>query len=132
MMNALTLPEEEFSDLRDRAAYVYATGALPTHLRTYMTSLLNKITRYSRAPASLDRRAGNLSIPRTQASVLALDDHPMISKVKTYIQEGYKIQVSRDPRTRRPFGKVFMYRRNRNGILDRLTVQSDGSVLSTW
>jgi hypothetical protein len=36
---------EGFYDLRDRAAYVHVTGAMPTHLRTYMSELLNKISR---------------------------------------------------------------------------------------
>lgn len=41
LREVLTDPDsKEFSDLRDRMAYVYITGAFPTHLRSYFTNLL--------------------------------------------------------------------------------------------
>lgn len=123
---------KEFDDLRDRAAYVYATGSYPTHLRAYMTSLLSKITRYSRNPVSLDRRLGSMAVDETRAQQLGLDEHPMVVKVRGFIKQGYRIQLSRDDETsRRPYTKVFLWRRARHG-LERITVQSDGSVKDGW
>jgi hypothetical protein len=123
---------KDFDDLRDRAAYVYVTGSYPTHLRSYMTSLLAKITRYSRNPVSLDRRLGSMAVDETRATQLGLDEHPMVTKVRDFIKAGYRIQLSRDDETtRRPYTKVFLWRRARHG-LERITVQRDGSVKDGW
>jgi hypothetical protein len=125
--------DKEYTDLRDRAAYVHATGSFPTHLRTYMTALLRKVSSYSRTPVSLDGRVGSLKIAEENIKRLGLDDHPMIRKVRGYVAHGYKIQVSRDPKTRRPYTKVFLYRESAPGAgTERLTVQADGSVKEGW
>jgi hypothetical protein len=135
MEEAATIPVEpntkDYDDLRDRAAYVYATGTLPTHLRTYMTSLLSKITRYNRSPVAMDGAGGHLEVARRNAALLDLDDHPMVRRVRDYVKEGYRIQVSRDLKARRPYGKVFMFREGPKGF-DQITVQNDGSVLNRW
>jgi hypothetical protein len=123
---------KEFEDLRDRAAYVYVTGSFPTHLRTYMTALLRKLTRYSRTPVSLDRRLGSMQIAQENIVRLGLEDHPLVRKVREYIDKGYQIQLSReDFTTRRPYTKVFMYKRVGMGF-DRVTVQYDGSIKDEW
>lgn len=123
---------KDFNDLRDRAAYVYATGTFPTHLRTYMTALLSKITRYSRTPVSLDRRIGSLQIVEDNIQRLSLEDHPMTRKVREYIQKGYRIELDRDSlKNRRPYTKVFLWR-NAGAGTERITVQSDGSVKDGW
>lgn len=123
---------KDFEDLRDRAAYVYVTGSYPTHLRTYMTAMLRKITRYSRTPVSLDRRLGSMQIAQDNVVRLGLEDHPMVRKVREYLDKGYRIQLSRDDiTTRRPYTKVFMFKRTGLGF-DRLTVQCDGSIKDEW
>lgn len=123
---------KDFEDLRDRAAYVYVTGSYPTHLRTYMTAMLRKITRYSRTPVSLDRRLGSMQIAQENVVRLGLEDHPMVRKVREYLDKGYRIQLSRDDiTTRRPYTKVFMFKRTGLGF-DRLTVQCDGSIKDEW
>jgi hypothetical protein len=136
MTNATSIPAtldpKVKDDLRDRAAYVYATGTLPTHLRSYMTGILSKITRTSRKPTAFDQRGGTLAIAKKNAQALGLDDHPMVKQVRDFVNQGYNIQVSRGLRTRRPFGKVFMWRRDRTGALEHITVQNDGSVLNRW
>jgi hypothetical protein len=123
---------KDYEDLRDRAAYVYVTGSYPTHLRTYMVSLLRKITRYSRSPVSLDRRLGSLAVDDTRAKQLGLDEHPMVTKVREFVKDGYRIQLSRDDASsRRPYTKVFLWKRTGGGM-QQITVQSDGSVKDGW
>lgn len=122
---------KEFEDLRHRAAYVYATGWLPTHLRDHMRALLAKVTRYSRTPSALDRNSGSVQITKTRAKQLGLDEHPMVAKTREYVENGYRIQARRGPKARRPYGKVFMIREGDNGM-EHVTIQSDGSVLDHW
>jgi hypothetical protein len=129
MMGIDTLPvtpgTKEFHDLRDRAAYVHVTGAMPTHLRSYMTDLLNKISRFTAGGSN------SLEIARQNAVLLGLEDHPMVSKVREFLADGYQVMVSRELKSRRPFGKVFLWKQT-DGQLSRITVQQDGSVLSQW
>lgn len=120
---------KDFQDLRDRAAYVYVTGSLPTHLRTLMNSLLRKVTNYSRQPVSLDGRLGSLQLDPGTIEALSLNTHPLIKKVNEYLRQGYRISVVREHQTRRPYSKVLLIN-GRTG--DRLTVQADGSVKDSW
>jgi hypothetical protein len=131
MSTSETMPvapgSKDFYDLRDRAAYVHVTGAMPTHLRSYMTELLNKISRFT------GPKGGNsIEIARQNASMLGLEDHPMVKTVRDFLNDGYQIMVARDLKARRPYGKVFLWKDLGHGALSRVAVQSDGSVLSTW
>jgi hypothetical protein len=119
---------KDFKDLRDRAAYVYATGSFPTHLRTLMTSLLQKLSRYSRTPVSLDGNLGSMKLNEESIALLELENHPLVRKVKDYVSRGYRIEVAREMKARRPYSKILMV----NGSGDRLTVQVDGSVKEGW
>lgn len=123
---------KEYTDLRDRAAYVYATGTFPTHLRTYFTSLLRAVTRYSRKPVSLDGRTGSMQVLPENIQALNLDQHPMVKKVRDYISKGYHIQVAQDVRARRPYSKVFLFKKEPGGHTDLVTVQVDGSIKDGW
>jgi hypothetical protein len=132
-MGELTsIPVEEgtkdFVDLRDRAAYVYATGSFPTHLRSPMMALLNKVARYTRGAASVGGAQGSIEIAKRNVELLGLNEHPMVAEVRIRASKGYRVHVARDLKARRPFGKVFMA--GPGG--DRITVQSDGSVLNRW
>jgi hypothetical protein len=122
---------KDYQDFRDRAAYVYATGSFPTHLRNYMSALLSRVTRYSRTPVSMDHRQGSMQLQEEIIRELGLDQHPMIRKVRDYVKQGYKIQVSRDLKARRPYSKVFLYRESGTGT-DLLTVQADGAIKDRW
>jgi hypothetical protein len=77
MSTSETMPvapgSKDFNDLRDRAAYVHVTGAMPTHLRTYMTELLNKISRFTGA------KGNSIEIARQNATMLGLENHPMVT-----------------------------------------------------
>lgn len=120
---------KDFQDLRDRAAYVYVTGSIPTHLRTLMNSLLRKLTRYSRTPVSLDGRLGSMQLDAGSIAALSLDAHPLTKKVRQYLNDGYRIAVARDHKSRRPYSKVLLLH-PASGI--RLTVQADGSIKDGW
>lgn len=119
---------KDYQDLRDRAAYVYVTGSIPTHLRALMNSLLRKITRYSRQPVSLDRRLGSMQLDESSIEALDLHDHPMIKKVRGYLDQGYTLAVRRTNTTRRPYSKVLM--QGTRG--EKITVQIDGSIKDGW
>jgi hypothetical protein len=120
---------KDYQDLRDRAAYVYATGSIPSHLRTLMTSLLVRLTKYSRTPVSMDRRIGSMELSQEMIRTFGLDSHPMIVKVRSYVESGYRIQVARDVKARRPYSKVFLWK---PGSDEKITVQIDGSVKEGW
>ena len=61
------------------------------------------------------------------AERLALDDHPMVRKVREYIDHGYVILTSLGPNRRKPYTKIFLC----NGG-EQITVQIDGSILDHW
>lgn len=116
-----------FNDFRDRAAYAFATGTYPSHLRPFFTQALSLVTTPSTAPTALDGLSGVLKVDEDVSSRLGLGDHPMVRKVRAQVADGFRIRASRGPNSRRPFTKVFMHK----GAL-RLTVQIDGSVLDGW
>jgi hypothetical protein len=122
---------KEYQDFRDRAAYVYATGTFPTHLRRFFTALLAKATRYQRHPVSLDSQFGSMKITPQVARALKLEEHPMIRKAREYVNQGYRIRVARELTARRPYSKLFLYARARTGT-KQVTVQADGSVKEGW
>lgn len=122
---------KDFQDLRDRAAYVYCTGTFPTHLRTFMMSLLRIATHYQLKPVALDGRSGSMELTPEVRAALDLEDHPMVSRVRDFVEDGYKIFFQRDLSERRPYSKVLLYKKERSGI-HKIVVQADGSILDGW
>lgn len=122
---------KDFVDLRDRAAYVYCTGTFPTHLRSYMMSLLRIATHYQLKPVALDGRSGSMELTPEIVKALDLDHHPMVARVRDFVEDGYKIFFQRELNERRPFSKVLMYRKDGRNM-HKLIVQSDGSILDGW
>jgi hypothetical protein len=119
----------EYQDLRDRAAYVLVTGSYPTHLRNLMNSLLRKLTRYSRQPVSLDGRIGSMRLDQEAIERLDLEAHPMVRKTKEFLGKGYRIQVAKDLRARRPFSRIKLLH---PVTKDQIIVQADGSIREGW
>jgi hypothetical protein len=117
-------------DIRDRAAYVYITGSFPTHLRHNYNAVLRAITSIFRTPMALDRQGGTIGVQPEAVTDLALEQHPMVKMVRRYILDGYVIQTARNVVSRRPYSKVFMYRRTDPS--DRITINVDGSVKQAW
>ena len=123
---------KEYIDLRDRAAYAYATGAFPSHLRKTFTGMLRMIMTYSREPESLDGSSGSMKIDPEVVEALELNNHPMIRKTREFIERGYKIQVARGLTARRPYTKLFLFSEADDRPQDKVTIQVDGSVKEGW
>jgi hypothetical protein len=118
--------DKAFKDLSDRAAYMFITGAYPSHLRGDANRWLGLISRSGCSPSTLCS-LGPLRVAQPIADRLGLEFHPMVLKVREMLEEGYQIVLSRESSHRRPYGKIFLYK-NR----DRITVQVDGSILYAW
>ncbi|QIG76075.1 hypothetical protein EVC24_054 [Rhizobium phage RHph_I4] len=117
-------------DIRDRAAYVYITGSFPTHLRRNYNAVLRAITSVFRTPMALDQRSGTIGVTNEAIADLELENHPMVKMVRRRILDGYVIQAARNVVSRRPYSKVFLYKRTDPS--DRITVQVDGSTKEGW
>jgi hypothetical protein len=79
---------------------------------------------------ALDRQGGTIGVQPEAVTDLALEQHPMVKMVRRYILDGYVIQTARNVVSRRPYSKVFMYRRTDPS--DRITINVDGSVKQAW
>lgn len=132
IVRASAIPQDrdskEYADFRDRAAYMFCTGAFPTHLRTHFTALLRAVSRYQGKPASLDGRVGNMHLDPAVVQELGLEDHPMVRKTREFVSRGYKIILAQSLKDRRPFSKVRLI--GPSG--DKVTVQIDGSLKDIW
>lgn len=117
-------------DIRDRAAFVYITGSFPTHLRRNYMAVLRAVTSYFRTPTALDHESGAIGISDEVVKDLSLEDHPMVKVVRQYLANGYVIQPARNVVSRRPYSKVFLYKKDDPN--ERATVQIDGSVKTNW
>lgn len=110
---------KKYCDLRDRAAYVFVTGTLPSHLRTFFTRALVLIIRM--------HRSGSFKVDEFIVEHMALENHPMVIKVREYLACGWRIQVSKGPNSRKPFSKILVHRGGK-----QKTIQIDGSVKDGW
>lgn len=124
--------EKFYEDMVDRAAYIYTTGTFPSHLRRTYTDVLRGITEPYRKPSSLDGRHGRTILKPQVAEDMQIERHPMVRAVREKLRECYLIQPSRGFGTRRPFWRVFMFRLDGKQMVDRITVQGDGSVKKGW
>ena len=77
-----------FRALRDRAAYIFITGCMPTHLHPETYELLLLVSEVSRGATSLDGRSGAFVIIEEAATRLNLDSHPMVAKVRELLVDG--------------------------------------------
>lgn len=112
-----------FNDLRDRVAYMYVTGAHPTHMRPFFTGALNVVS-------EMDDRSGRFGphrIDRSAAYVLDLDKHPMVVEARRLSAQGWRLVVSLGPNCRRPYGNLYFSREQY-----RLTLNSDGWAKPGW
>lgn len=114
---------KRFADLRDRVAYMYVTGAHPTHLRPFFTGCLNFLSRAR--PAS--GRFGPLLIDSSAVYTLGLNHHPMVVEGRRLASEGWRLVVSLGANERRPHGNLYFASGQ-----DRLTVNSEGWIRPGW
>lgn len=122
---------KDYADLRDRAAFVFVTGTLPTHLRTTMTGLLRSMSQVRQEPTALDGLTGSIKLEPHCARSLRVENHPMVEKVKEFIAEGYFVAATRELKSRRPFSRVFLYRES-GGEVFKMTVHSNGAIREGW
>jgi hypothetical protein len=106
---------------------MYITGTYPSHLRTFFTRVLGHMAKMTNRATSMDGRSGNMLLDEDGVRRLHLDDHPMVLKVRKYLDQGYRITVSRGATSRKPYRKIFLAKGG-----DEITVQIDGSVLDHW
>lgn len=113
----------DFSDLRDRVAYMYVTGAHPTNMRSFFTGALNVLSERTNAPG----RFGPFLIDSTAVYTLGLTRHPMVVEARRLMSEGWRLVVSLGPNRRRPFGNLYFSREQH-----RLTLHSEGWIKAGW
>lgn len=117
----------------DRAAYVYITGNLPSHLRPWATRALVQITREYPRPTSLDGLHGHRQLKEDAIRDLRLNEHDMVGAVRQRVEEGYRIKPSRGHNTRRGYSKIFMFRPLPDGAMhDQITVTLEGAIKRGW
>lgn len=122
---------KDLKDMRDRAAYVFVTGTHPSHLRRTWTQILSRVSRLSGTAAALDGRPTSLQLDQRIVVKLDLENHPMVTKVREYVARGYRITISLGANERKPYTKIYLSR-GTGDVMDRVTVQIDGSVLDHW
>jgi hypothetical protein len=121
-----------WADIRDRAAYVLVSGALPTHLRPGSVRLLRQMTEISKAPSAIDGSAGAVKLRPSYVQSFRLQEHPLVLQARRYVKEGYHLSVSRGPNERRPFGRVWLYRPVDQTRAYKATIHSSGAVQAGW
>lgn len=122
-----------YTDVVDRAAYMYVTGCFPSHLRSTYTDVLRVISGPCRWPPSLDRRSGDRKLLDEVVADMQLERHAMVAAVRRKISQGYVIQPSLGFGTRRNYWKTFMFRPTSDGrIALKVTVQGDGAEKQGW
>ena len=112
-----------FADLRDRVAYMYLTGAHPTHMRPLFTGALNVLSE----TVNSSSRFGPHRIDRSAVYELDLSEHPMVVEARRLMAEGWRLVVSLGPNCRRRYCKLYFSREQH-----RLTLSSDGSIKLGW
>lgn len=131
---ALMLPGEHVrANIRDRAAYLYATGNLPTHLRPTSVQILNQISRSYRRPASLSANCGSRKLSEEAVRDLRLETHPMVQTVRAKIAEGFLVYGQRSFGERRSYKRVLMFSPPHQEFPERkLTVTLEGATKLGW
>ncbi len=114
---------KKFADLRDRVAYMYVTGAHPTHLRPYFTGALNILSQ----PCAASGRFGPFLIESSAVHTLGLRRHPMVMETRRLVSEGWRLVVSLGPNARRPHTTLYFARDRR-----RLMLSSEGWTKPGW
>lgn len=122
-----------FREARDRAAYVHAAGAFPSHLRKAHSDFLRQIMVLSRGHRRLDGRRADMKIRDDVVEHLELDELPLIRMVRLKVQEGYFIDPRPRIELRRNYWRIYMSRlKFNNDPYDRIVLNRDGSVKAGW
>jgi len=114
---------KDFTDLRDRVAYMFVTGAHPTNLRAFFTGALNVLSTHSDASG----RFGPHLVDCSAIYTLRLIHHPMVVEARRLVSEGWRLVVSLGPNERRPYGRLYFSREQH-----RLTLHAEGWTKPGW
>lgn len=114
---------KDFADLRDRVAYMFVTGAHPTHMRPFFTGALNLLS--SMVPVR--GRFGPHLIDSSAIYSLDLHNHPMVIEARRLVSEGWRLVVSLGPNHRRPYGNLYF-----SCGQQRLTLDAEGWTRPGW
>ena len=112
-----------FTDLRDRVAYMFVTGAHPTNMRPFFTGALNILS--TRTDKS--GRFGPYLIDDSAIYSLDVMNHPFVVETRRLLSEGWRLVVALGPNLRRPFGNLYFARAQH-----RLTLNSEGWTKPGW
>ena len=112
-----------FADLRDRVAYMYVTGAHPTHMQPFFTGALNVLSQTVNASG----RFGPHLIDRSAVHMLDLNKHPMVIEARRLLADEWRLVVSLGSNRRRPYGNLYFSREQH-----RLTLSSEGWTKPGW
>lgn len=119
--------------IRDRAAYLYITGFLPSHLRKRNTKILVQISRDFKKPSSLDARNGSRLVLPEVAADLGMEKHEMVKAVRAKIREGYLIEPFRGYGSRRGYSKIYLFRMGVNQeVISPCFVNITGATKNGW
>jgi hypothetical protein len=125
--------EREFVLIRDRAAYMYATGCFPSHIHPKYTKVLRQISIPFRMPTSLDGCSGHTKVKQEVVDHLELEKHTLIKTVRQYVANVYQILSTYKIGRRRNFWGVYMFKFDLGDrILEQIIVQSDGAIKQGW
>ncbi|TCL08259.1 hypothetical protein BXY66_0294 [Shimia isoporae] len=121
------------ADIRDRAAYLYITGELPSHLQDRAKGILKQISRPYSRPTSFDGLHGSRLIHDDAVRHLGLHKHKMVIAVREKVKQGYKIELTRENSNRSGFGKIFMYKWQPYPTHRvKITVTASGAIGDGW
>ena len=113
----------QFTELRDRVAYVFVTGSHPTNLRPFYTGALNVLSTVARMPS----RYGPLRVDWCAIHELDIRNHPSVTGTKRLLSEGWELVISSGPNKRRSYQNLYF---KKNDSL--ITLKCDGSIRPGW
>jgi hypothetical protein len=115
---------KKVDDLADRMAYIHLLGGFPTHLRPDSYALLRQVT----TEAQDDSRPGPFRLLPEVVALLKLDDHPMVTKARELMARGYDLARTRGTEDRRPYGRVWLWKRLDETRAIHATVDNKGGL----
>lgn len=112
-----------FTDLRDRVAYMFVTGAHPTHMRPFFTGALNVLSTCTNPSG----RFGPHLVDSSAVHELDVNSHPLVVEARRLVSDGWRLVVSLGSNARRPYSQLYFAREQH-----RLTLHAEGWTRPRW
>lgn len=112
-----------FTELRDRAAYMYLTRCYPTHLRPFYTGALTEMRRY----ANLGPQSPGFSLEPAFIHELDLDEHPMVVRAREMMARGWRLCDPIRESARHSFQKIHLSKGTQ-----KITIRIAGEIVLGW